>query len=244
MADTDPGMPPVLEQLWGLRGPGRRGGPRPALSLDRIVAAAVELADAGGLAALSMGRLAEKLGFTTMSLYRYVASKDDLLVLMLDAALEPPELPEADWRKQCAGWALALQDCYRRHPWALELPVSGLPAGPNQLTWLDRGLRALAGLELAPAEKASTVLLLSTYVRAQTQLMRDLTRAGAAAAGPDWAAVVTRLADPARYPEVSALVRAGVFEDDPDDFDDEEFDFGLGRVLDGIEALHRARVAG
>lgn len=249
MTDTESGLPPVVEQLWGLRGPGRRGGPKPALSLERIVAAAIGLADAGGLAALSMSRLAEALGFTAMSLYRYVASKDDLLVLMLDAALDPPELPDAGWRKQCVGWAQALQDCYRRHPWALELPVSGLPAGPNQLTWLDRGLRALAGLELAPAEKASAVLLLSTYVRAQTQLVLDITRAGAASRstdGPplDWAAIVSRLADPVRYPEVSALVQAGVFEDDPDDFDDEEFDFGLGRVLDGIEALHRTRVSG
>ena len=90
MTDTESGLPPAVEQLWGLRGPGRaRGGPKPALSLERIVAAAVELADAGGLAALSMSRLAEKLGFTTMSLYRYVASKDDLLVLVLDAALGP-----------------------------------------------------------------------------------------------------------------------------------------------------------
>jgi AcrR family transcriptional regulator len=142
MTDTESGLPPVIEALWGLRGPSRRGGPKPALSLERIVAAAVELADAGGLAALSMGRLAEKLGFTTMSLYRYVASKDDLLVLLLDAAWElPPEPPSGEWREQCTVWARALRDSYRAHPWALELPVSGLPAGPNQLTWFDPGRR-------------------------------------------------------------------------------------------------------
>jgi AcrR family transcriptional regulator len=246
--ETESGLPPVVEQLWGLQGPSRRGGPKPALSLQRIVAAAVELADAGGgLAALSMSRLAEKLGFTTMSLYRYVASKDDLLVLVLDAALElPPEAPDGDWREQCAVWARALRDGYRAHPWALELPISGLPAGPNQLVWFDRGLGALAGLRLAAGEKASAILLLSTYVRGQTQLVLDLTRsATAATATPsaDWATVVTRLADPARYPEVAKVVEAGVFEDGEDDFGEEEFDFGLQRVLDGIEVLHRSRVS-
>jgi AcrR family transcriptional regulator len=247
--ETEPGLPQVVEQLWGLPGPSRRGGPRPALSLQRIVAAAVELADAGGLAALSMSRLAEKLGFTTMSLYRYVASKDDLLVLVLDAALGlPPDRPDGDWRMQCAVWARALRDSYRLHPWALELPISGLPAGPNQLVWFDRGLRALAGLRLAPGEKASSVLLLSTYVRGQTQLVLDLTRSAAAGTSTvpppaDWATVVTRLADPARYPEVAKVVEAGVFEDGEDDFGEDEFEFGLHRVLDGIDVLHRSRVS-
>lgn len=247
MNETESGLPPVVEQLWGLPRPSRRGGPKPALSLQRIVAGAVELADAGGgLAALSMSRLAEKLGFTTMSLYRYVASKDDLLVLVLDAALElPPEPPDGDWREQCAVWARALRDSYLAHPWALELPISGLPAGPNQLVWFDRGLAALAGLRLAAGEKASSVLLLSTYVRGQTQLVLDLTRSAGATSpsGADWATVVTRLADPARYPEVAKVVEAGVFEDGEDDFGEEEFDFGLQRVLDGIEVLHRSRVS-
>ena len=248
MTDMEPGLPQVIEQLWGLRAPGRRGGPKPALSLARIVAAAVELADAGGLAALSMSRLAEKLGFTTMSLYRYVASKDDLLVLVLDDALGlPPGVPDGDWREQCLVWARALRDAYRRHPWALQMPISGLPAGPNQLAWMERGLAALAGLRLEPAEKASSVLLLSTFVRAQSQLVLDLTRSAArrTEAGPpvDWAVLVTRVADPARFPEVAAVVAAGVFEDDPDDFDDDELRFGLQRILDGIEVLHRSRVS-
>jgi AcrR family transcriptional regulator len=248
MTDTESGLPPVVEQLWGLRGSGRRGGPKPALSLERIVAAAIELADAGGLAALSMSRLAEKLGFTTMSLYRYVASKDDLLVLVLDATLGlPPQPPDGDWREQCAVWARALRDAYRRHPWALELPISGLPAGPNQLAWFDRGLAALSGLRLEPGEKASSVLLVSTFVRAQTQLVLDLTRSAVrqneAGQPVNWAAVVNRVADETRFPEVAAVVSAGVFEDDSDDFEDDELDFGLQRILDGIEVLHRSRVS-
>jgi AcrR family transcriptional regulator len=254
MTDTDSGLPGAIEQLWGLRGPARRGGgPKPALSLERIVAAAVELADAGGLAALSMSRLAEKLGFTTMSLYRYVTSKDDLLVLVLDAGIElPPDAgPGAGWRPACEQWAWALRDGYHRHPWLLELPISGLPAGPNQLAWFERGLSALAGTTLAAGERASSVLLLATYVRTQTQLGVDLVRARAQAAEAgrpptDWAAVVRQVVDPVRFPEVAELVRAGVFDDDDADADgypDDEFDFGLQRILDGIDVLHRSRVS-
>jgi AcrR family transcriptional regulator len=247
MTETESGLPPVVEQLWGLRGPGRRGGPKPALSLARIVAAAVELADAGGLAALSMSRLAERLGFTTMSLYRYVASKDDLLVLVLDAALGlPPEMPDGDWRVQSAAWAQALRAGYARHLWVLELPISALPAGPNQLVWFDRGLAALAGTRLEEGEKASSVLLISSYVRTQAMLWQDLLKAAEAGRSPDWAAVVERLADPARFPAVARAVAAGIFADDPDSPDrypDDEFDFGLQRILDGIEVLHRSRVS-
>jgi hypothetical protein len=122
----------------------------------------------------------------------------------------------------------------------LELPISGLPAGPNQLAWFERGLQALAGTALAEGEKASSVLLLATYVRAQTQLGVDLMRA-AAAGSVDWAAVVRRMADPDRFPAVAKVVEAGVFEDDPDGYPDDEFDFGLQRILDGIAVLDRSR---
>jgi AcrR family transcriptional regulator len=248
MTDTGSGLPPAIEQLWGLRGAARRGGPKPALSLERIVGAAVELADTGGLAALSMSRLAEKLGFTTMSLYRYVASKDDLLVLALDAGVGlPPAAGPGDWREQCAHWARTLREGYHRHPWMVELPISALPAGPNQLAWFERGLTALAGTTLAEGEKASSVLLLATYVRTQTQLMLDLVRAAQTGQALDWATVVQRLADPARFPAVARAVAAGIFTDDPerpDQYPDDEFDFGLQRILDGLEALHRSRLPG
>jgi AcrR family transcriptional regulator len=240
MTDTEPDLPPAVEQLWGLRGSARRGGPKPALSLDRIVPAAIELADSGGLAALSMARLAERLGFTPMSLYRYVASKDDLIVLMLDAAIgPPPEGLDGDWRERCAGWAGTLRDTYRRHRWMLQVPISGLPAGPRQLAWFDLGLTALAATRLTEGERASSILLLATYVRAQTQLIVDLT---SATGGVDWATVVSRLADPGRFPAVARVVAAGVLTGDPEAYPDDEFDFGLQRVLDGIEALHRSRV--
>ncbi len=74
-------LPPGLDLLWGRREPGKRG-PRPGLSADAIVTAAMQVADAEGLEAITMARVAAKLGFTPMALYRYVASKDELLQLM------------------------------------------------------------------------------------------------------------------------------------------------------------------
>lgn len=237
---TPSGLPPAVEQLWGLRDPARRGGPKPALSLPRIVTAAVELADAGGLAALSMSRLAAHLGFTTMSVYRYVASKDDLLVLCLDETIGAAPSLDGSWRSQLEQWAGALRTRYQQHAWMLDVPISGLPAGPNQLLWFERGLQALTPTTLTMAERASTVLLLSTFVRGQVQLVADLLRA---ASSVDWAAVVKRVADPDRFPEVARVVASGVFEDEPESFPDDEFFFGLGRVLDGVETLHGSRVS-
>lgn len=254
MDEIGTGLPPAVELLWGMRETGRRGGPRPALSLDRIVAAAVELADTGGLAALSMSRLAERVGFTTMSLYRYVSSKDELLLLALDAAIgEPPAEPEppGDWRDRCIRWSRALLEFYRRHPWTLDLPISALPAGPMQLLWFDRALGALADTTLTEGEKASSALLLANYARTQAQLVRDLTGAATSSTGSgeqQWAAVVTRLADPVRFPAVARVIAAGVFADDPagpgpgeDAFPEDEYDFGLGRILDGLDVLDRSR---
>ena len=248
MTETGNELPASVELLWGLRDRSRRGGPKPALSLERIVSAAIELADAGGLAAVSMSRLAEKLGFTTMSLYRYVASKEELLLLMIDAAIgPPPEIdPSAGWRERAAAWSRELLAFYRRRPWILEVPISGLPAGPRQLLWFDRGLAALEDTLLAEDEKTGAVLLLAMYSRAHAALGIDLVRAAQLAneTGGEprsWSQVLTKLIDEQRYPAVSRAVSAGVFDAVDEGETDDEFDFGLQRVLDGIEALDKSR---
>src|SRR5262245_60943816 len=108
------GLPPGVQLLWGLREPGRRG-PKPSLTLDEIVAAAIEVADAEGLAAVSMARVAKQVGSSTMALYRYVANKDELLLLMSDIGIDdPPVLPDAargpeGWRKGLELWADAVR---------------------------------------------------------------------------------------------------------------------------------------
>ena len=149
---SDP-LPRALEILWREPStPGRPGG----LSRERIVAAAVELADSDGLAALSMARLAERLGCGTMSLYRHVANKDELVTFMLSTAPGPPPAPAdpADWRGGLANWAAGLWDIYHRHPWILQAAAAGPPADPGQLAWLDAGLAALGGDRARRARQA------------------------------------------------------------------------------------------
>jgi hypothetical protein len=179
-----------------------------------------------------------------MSLYRYVAAKDELLALMVDAALGAPAAappPGEDWRAGLARWAWVYHAALRRHPWVLQVPFSGPPVTPNLTLWLEDGLRSLGDTGLTEAEKLSVMLLLSGYVRNEATLTADL---GALAPGrpeimPGWGAQLARLTDPERFPALRAALASGVF--DQDDDPDEEFTFGLERVLDGVDALVRER---
>jgi AcrR family transcriptional regulator len=209
------------------------------LTLARIAESAVAVAHAEGLGAVSMARVAERLGVSTMSLYRYVAAKDELLALMVDAALgEPPDLlGETGWREGLATWAWAYHDRIQEHPWTLRVPISGPPIAPNSVAWLDRALAALTGTGLAEDEKASVVLVLSGYVRNEGTLTADLTAAGPVtdAVMSGYANTLRALAPPERFPALHALLAAGVF--DRADPPEHEFRFGLERILDGVEVL-------
>jgi AcrR family transcriptional regulator len=247
----------MLAIAWGQAEPATRG-PRAGLSAAAIVAAAIEIADADGLAAVSMGKIAERLGYTPMSLYRHVPSKDDLLTLVQDAALgePPPTAAVADgWRDALATWARDITTAYRAHLWVLDVPITGPPAMPNQIAWLERALAALAGTPLTDGERLSVALVLSGYSRSWAQLTRDLQR-GLERSGftePEMARqygqVLGRLVTEDRFPAVHAAIRDGLF-DDVDEGDDHagsegvdvEFEFGLQRILDGIEVyMERAR---
>lgn len=247
MVDEDgTGLPASIEQAWGVRQRPNKG-PKRGLSLDRIVDAAVKIAGSDGLAAVSMSRVAADLGASTMSLYRYVAAKDELLALMLDAASgTPPDVPAPgeDWRAGLARWASAEWAALREHPWAVRVPMTGPPATPNQVAWLERGLRCLRDTGLAEAEKLGVVLLLSSYVWRNAMVDIDMSAAGytSPASFAAYGRALARLTDPERFPALHALLASGIFEqpDDPDGADT-EFDFGLQRILDGIEVLVHAR---
>jgi AcrR family transcriptional regulator len=239
-------LPPSLEAAWGVRGRPPRG-PRPALTLDRIVAAGVQIATTDGLAAVSMGRVAAELGTGAMSLYRYVASKDELLGLMADSVygLPPPAEPGDDWRGQLSAWAVGIRDRYRQHPWVVGIPISGLPIRPNEVAWFEAALAALAGTGLTEDEKGSIAQLVGGYVRNAAMIDADIAAAVSASGQPpqvwlsSYAHTITRLADPHRFPALTRFVTSGVFEKfDPPDT---EFHFGLDRLLDGIAVLIRSR---
>lgn len=234
-------LPGHLAAAWGLRERPSRG-PKPGLTREGIVAAAVALADAEGLPALSMGRIAAELGTKPMSLYRYVESKDELIVLMIEAAGgEPPAIATDHWRSGLAEWAWTYLAMLRAHPWVMRVPITAPPATPNQLLWLESGLRAMVGTSLSPSEKLSVVLLLSGYVRNTATLNADLAAFhGGTTAMIDYGGLLTRLVDPGTYPELSALISAGVFTDEGEE-PDADFAFGLERILDGIERFIEAR---
>src|ERR1700722_3758302 len=143
--DATPGLPPGLDLLWGRRAPGRRGS-KPGLSVDGIVDAAVRFADGEGVEAVSMARLARELGFTTMSLYRYVTNKDELLQLMWNASAqgaEPLVLEGPDWRQRLRMWAEIQRDMLDHHAWVTQMPIAAPPLAPNSLTFVERGLETL-----------------------------------------------------------------------------------------------------
>jgi AcrR family transcriptional regulator len=242
------GLPASIEAAWGVRGRPSKG-PRPALSLERIVDAAVRVAAADGLAAVSMSRVAAELGVSTMSLYRYVAAKDELLALMADLAYEAPPArrgPEESWREGLSRWAWTELEVLRRNSWVLRIPISGPPVTPNSIVWLERGLDCLRDTGLREDEKLSVILLLSGYVRTWATLEADISAAQAAGAAPpegemmpSYGRVLARLTDPERFPALHAVIAAGVF-DEPDE-GDYDFVFGLERVLDGIQVLIEQR---
>lgn len=244
----DATYPPALAAAWGLVEPPGRG-PRPGMSVAVIVGAAIELADADGLGAVSMSRVAARLGYTTMSLYRYVASKDDLVTLMFDAVLEPlpPRRRHAGWRAGLRTWAHELMDVHLRHPWLVDVPITGPPAMPNQLAWLDWGLGELDDSGLPAAERLSVMLLLSGYVRNVAQLRRDILseqrRAGTSSAEVNarYQELLGQLVTRERFPHLHDALRAGLLTDGDED-DDLEFEFGLERILDGVEAFIRSRL--
>jgi AcrR family transcriptional regulator len=249
--DTEqPELPPRVALLWGRRGPARRGRAS-GLGVEAITRAAIRVADAEGLAAVSMARVAAELGSAPMSLYRHVDSKDELLLLMSDAALEgAPELAGSDWRERLTAWAYAVLACFRRHPWYREIPISGPPVGPRNLEWFDRALGALADTGLPEGDKVLVVMGLTPVVHGQARLSIDLAAgygADPAAFGAGFARALATVVDPARYPALSRVIASGVFgspgqggdDPPPEGYDDSgpEFAFALSCYLDGVAAF-------
>lgn len=248
-AVTDAEVPAELARLWRLSSGSRLGRPA-ALDVDRVVQTAVQLADRAGLAGVTLPKIAAELDVTSMSLYRYVGSKDELFVLMQDAATGPPpqlDVPAEDWRAGLRAWAVAQRLALHERPWVARLPVTGPPAGPNQIGWMDVALRVLRGTGLDWGAKLGVLTLVSGYVR-QASLLADELAAGRRGSGMDQAAAeraygraLAQLVDPQRFPEVAAMFASAPFETPPPEgYDDPatnpDFTFGLDRILDGVAA--------
>lgn len=147
--------------------------PPPPLRRAVIVAAAMRIADAEGIDAVSLRRVAAELHVGPMRLYGYLDSKSDLLDLMLDAALgeiDVPGPPSGDWRSDLRHIADGVQRVARRHPWLVSLLGTRQPYGPNGLGLIERAFAALDGIGLDAAALAQAVSAVFGYVVGYIQL--------------------------------------------------------------------------
>lgn len=227
------------ELLWDRSPPTR--GPKPGLTPDDVVQAAIEIADEEGLAAMTMQAVAAKLGFTTMALYRYFPNKEALYDAIVDAGMGlPPQasVPSGDWRARVTEWAHAKRAMLIARPWLAELPFVAAPHGPNWLSWLEAIADPLSSTGLSGPEIGQMLSIIDGYTRGASDTAVSLARARArGTSDADWAAAVgadlgRAIGDP-RFPKFAAMITA------PSDGKpltlDESFAFGLDRVLDGIE---------
>ena len=218
-----------VEFLWGGRAQPTRG-PKPALTREGIADAAIAIADAEGLAAVSMQRVAADLGYTKMSLYRYLPGKTELVAAMLERALQEPPAVSEPWRDGLAEWATALLRAYEGHAWALEASTGRRPIGPHEIAWMERALTVLPP-GLTGAERLDAVATIAGHVR--------MIAGQSGGAESDLAAAMgVILRDHAeRYPAVVAAMSDVAARGGADD----AFGFGLSRILDGLDCLLRER---
>lgn len=239
----------TLELLWrdGSEAPAGRRGPRQGLTVDAVVDAALALADAGGLDALTMRAVAQHLGVTPMTLYTYVPGKAELLDLMLDAVFlrmdRPAFRPEESWRPRVTAVADANRALHLSHPWLVELRIVRAPLGPGVMAKYEYELGAFEGLGLDDVARDSALTYVLGFVQsgARAELdARAVERETAMSDGEWWDAhepLLARALDQARFPlatrvgEAAAIAYDGLYDAE------HAYRFGLARVLDGLGAL-------
>jgi AcrR family transcriptional regulator len=237
-----------LKLLWRRQERPTRG-PKPSLTVDRIAQAGIELADAEGLAALSMRRVAKHLGVGTMSLYRYVPGKAELIDVMLDLVYADDDAkraknPGTTWREGMTEIARARRELYQKHEWLVQVSQARPMLGPNTLASFEYSLSVLAGTGLTPPEKLNVVVVVDGYVIGAARNEIESSQAAKRTGVTDeqfWAAhepFMVEMMSTGDYPNISELPET-LFEESSDT----AFDFGLERILDGIEVLINARQA-
>jgi AcrR family transcriptional regulator len=210
----------------------------PAFSREQITQAAVDLADRHGLAAVSMRRIAERIGSAPTSLYWYVSTKEEIYELMVDAVIgqiELPRRPSGDWRADLTSIAWATRGSLARHPWFAQLGIHPVP-GPQTLRYGDIGMRSLAGLGLDQRSQVNILAAVNNYIFGflrreaawQNLLQRTrTTEAGWGSGPPDLTAATA-----GQHATSSARLTARM-----NLTSDESFEFGLECLLDGIALL-------
>lgn len=228
------------------------GSPPPrrdrGLTREEIVATAIAIADAEGVDAISMRRIARELHVGVMSLYWYVASKEELHDLMLEAfeaEIAVPE-PSGDWRADMTNFARSTRAVMLRHPWAIDFKGFRPPSGPNDARNAERIFASLDPLGLDTMTVVKITMAFGTYVmgamlreikeiqfqRETEQVAAGLTEAEISAVRDEFA---RRIVESGQYPHIARIVEDDIDPDSPDTRD-ERFEFGLECLLDGIAA--------
>jgi AcrR family transcriptional regulator len=243
---ASPGDPVrTLELLWNVR-PHSGLGRKPDLSLDRVVSTAIELADADGLESLSMRRVADRLGVGTMSLYRYVPSKTEMFDIMVDRVSTETRYhhEESDgWRSRLEQVARANRALFERHPWLLTLFPRRPPLGPGVIAKYNTELRAVDGIGLTDVEMDSVLTLVLEYVRGATANLIEWKKFSGHTEQSDkqwWATLaphLNRLLDQERYGLAMRVGTAATTHYNGVHDAEHAFEFGLQRVIDGIESF-------
>jgi AcrR family transcriptional regulator len=251
--------------LWGKCEPPTRG-PKQALTVAEIVAAAIELADAEGLAALSMRKVADRLGRSPMALYTYVPSKAELLDLVLDTALGEVDTDypyDQGWRKAAEASARSSWAFYERHPWVLQISGARALLGPHEMDLYEAQLRIFDGLPLSGRDMNRIVTVIGDFVGGAARAVRDARLAPGATglSDDDWWLARSALLDEMiapdtwgeRWPTITRIGDDHAFDQSERDPEDDtpytvwelldSFEFGLQRLLDGIERYIDARTA-
>ncbi len=229
-------LPPGVALAWGFL-PTHRRGPKPAHSVEEIIAAAVALADEHGINGVSLPKLGARLGISANALYRYLASKDELLVLLTEAGWGPPPPDLAavtDWRFGAEAWTRALMDQLRSRPWLLDIPIRSAPVTPNLVAWLETLLRMLADTGLSHADQLGCATLLDGFARRAATLARDLPADGTPQTQARALAefLLPRLEEKG-YPLLADVISGRRYSGPPAD----SAEFGLRCILDGIESI-------
>lgn len=251
MAKEQPSRPDparALDLLWGTA-PVPKRGPKQRLSAEAITTAAIAIADADGLEALSMRRVADALGVGTMTLYTYVPAKGELIDLMRDAVAgevagrTPAPADAPDWRTGLRQVAQDNWDAIHRHPWILQVTSARPALGPLTIAKYDRELAAFDGIGLTDIQIDASLTLLLNHVEGAARSATDaaLAEQRTGISELEWweavSPVLERHFDPARFPFAARIGEAAGAANQSVTAPDHGFAFGLERILDGIAAL-------
>ena len=235
----------VIELLWNPQPPSAGRGPRPRTSLAQVVAAGVAIADAEGLEALSIRKVAGRLGIGAMSVYTYVPGRSELIELMIDRVYADHGVPDPalGWRERAEAWMRATWRLYRNHPWLMDYNMARLPVGPNVLDVDEALYAALYAAGFTGAENvAVTNLIRWQLLGAARSVISDAaeerhTGVSAEAYWESRSSFWTTYFDQTRFPTMFAVWSSGGF-DDPASYDVERM---ISWLLDGIERLADSR---